>query len=105
MAKIDPQEPCPCGSGKSYADCHQKQVGRAPEIKIRVPLTVIPEPDPGARSVFIFAGEGTTLFQGQQSTISFDCGKCGACLMVGMAVGQVRGIVIRCNGCGSFNDT
>jgi len=105
MPKIHPNEPCPCGSGKLYKECHQAQAGRPPIVSEHVRLPVIPEPDPGTRSVFLREGEGTIFFAGHFSELSLDCGTCQAPLVVGMAPGQVAGIVLRCAACGAFNDT
>jgi hypothetical protein len=105
VAKIAPDEPCPCGSGKPYKDCHQATSQITPVVSEHVPLTVIPEPDPGTRSVFMKLGEGTILFSGRDSQISFDCGQCHAPLIVGLSPGTVSGVVIQCAGCGAFNDT
>jgi len=105
MPKILPDETCPCGSGKLYKDCHQGQVAVAPVVSEHIRLPVIPEPDPGTRSVFERQGEGTVFFAGRFSGLSLDCGTCDAPLVVGMAPGQVVGIVLRCAACGAFNDT
>lgn len=105
MPKIDPDEPCPCGSGKLYRDCHRAQVAKPPTISKHVPLPVVAEPDPGVRSVFKKIGQDTIFFTGHASEISFDCGRCGAPLMVGMARGQVVALVLQCASCGAFNDT
>lgn len=107
MAKIKPNELCPCGSGKEFAACHGPRViyNQPPAISQRVALKVIPEPDPCTRSVFIKTGDGTILFQGHDTSISLDCGKCGAPLIIGLALEQIVNVVVRCNQCGSFNDT
>lgn len=107
MAKIDPNEPCPCGSGKTFGDCHGPRVitNQPVVISQRIPLKVIPEPDPGSRSVFIKNGEGSIIFSGRETEISLDCGQCGASLVVGLKQEQIRSIVLRCNQCGAFNDT
>lgn len=107
MAKIKPNESCPCGSGKEFAMCHGPKVvdNQPPSISQRIALKVIPEPDPDTRSVFIRTGDGTVLFQGYNANISLDCGKCNAPLVVGLAQEQVINIVLKCNQCGIFNDT
>ncbi len=107
MAKIDPDEPCPCSSGRRFADCHGPRVvtNQPPKISETVVLPVVPEPDPGTRAVFIREGEGTVVFQGGTTEIAECCGSCGAPLIVGLEIGQVRGLVLKCNNCGSFNDT
>ncbi len=107
MVAISPDEPCPCESGKLFRDCHGPSVIRpAPKPTTEhVTLTPIPRPPHNTRTVFEYTGAGTTVMQGFQTGISFDCGNCGAPLLHGMAVGQVKGIVIRCHGCGTYNDT
>jgi len=107
VALIDPNEPCPCGSGSTYARCHLPRVREKnpPAITERCRLQVIPEPDPDARSVFTLTGIGTILIQGDACGLSMDCGKCGASLIVGLKREQVQGIVLKCNSCGAFNDT
>lgn len=107
MAKIDPKEPCPCESGKLFGECHGTRVveSRPTTITQRVSLRVIPEPDPQTRAVFIRSGDGTVIFQGQETQTSQDCGACGSPLIVGLRSGQVQGVVLRCNNCGAFNDT
>lgn len=99
MAKIDPTEPCPCGSGKTFGDCHGPRVvtDRPPVISQRVPLKAIPEPDPNSRAVFIKNGEGSIILSGRETQISLDCGQCGASLVVGLRRDQIRNIVLHCN--------
>src|SRR5258708_11961798 len=107
MAQIDLNEPCPCGSGKLYSACHLP-MARAPEplpITERMTLTVMPEPDPGTRAVFVYEGEGTTVFTGFDTGLALDCGECGACLVRGLIRDAVLGLVLRCKNCGSYNDT
>ena len=69
---------------------------------------VIPEPDPGTRSVLDRRGEGTLIFDfnrpGSPQT-DMVCGNCGAPLVHGMAVSQVANLVLRCNRCGKYNET
>lgn len=106
MSRIDPDETCPCGSGIPFRDCHLPRVKRdvPPDLTDHVRLTVIPEPDPESRSVFLRDGDGTVAFQGFEVGLSQDCGNCAACLIAGLPPGRVAGIVIRCNACGSFNE-
>ena len=105
--KIAPQEACPCGSGKLFKDCHGPRVRQPRELKIerRLPLTVIPEPDPNTRSVFQLSGAGTVFIRGTDGVDTLVCGQCGADLAIGIDASQVRGIVFQCNDCKSFNDT
>lgn|GEM_PF-1673236 len=107
MAQIKLDEPCPCGSGKLYRDCHiaslRQQV--TPDITQHLSLSVIPEPDPGSRAVFIYNGAGTVVMRGAEVGLSIDCGKCAAPLIVGVPVQRLQSLVIRCKACGAFNDT
>jgi hypothetical protein len=107
MAKIEPTELYPCGSGAVFGECHGKTVivDTSPPISARITLTVIPEPDPATRTVSVKTGEGTIAFNGTATEKSFDCGSCGASLAVGVREDQVYGAVIKCNQCGAFNDT
>lgn len=107
MAKIRADEPCPCGSGKSFGDCHGPMVAKRvpPAITSHIPLKVIPEPAPNTKAVFEKLGEGTVLMNGFDTGISYDCGSCGKPLMQGLLEGQVRGIVLRCSFCKSYNET
>lgn len=107
MAKIDPDEPCPCGSGKLFKECHgpRVRVDEPPTITEREPLSVIPEPDSDTRAVFILTGEGTVVMSGLATGLARCCGTCGAPLIVGLKREQVQGLVVKCNDCGSFNDT
>ncbi len=107
MAKISPDEPCPCGSGVLFKDCHGPKVRSRvpPEIGERLPLVVIPEPDPNTRAVFEHAGNGTLFFQGFDTNIALVCGTCSAVLAAGIRRDQVRHVVLRCKQCGAFNET
>jgi hypothetical protein len=106
MAKIDPEEPCPCGSGFLFKECHGPRVKKpkVPKITETIALNVIPEPDPNTRSVFIYNGEGTTVFTGYEVGVALICEKCKSNLVVGIPRNNIRNIVIRCNGCGAFNE-
>lgn len=106
MPKISDDEPCPCGSGRLFRDCHGSQIARqegSAHITIHVRLQVVPEPDPGSATVFEKSGEGSTIFQGLETGVSQDCGSCGAPLIVGLSIDQVQNIALKCNACGSFN--
>lgn len=107
MTKIDLNEPCPCGSGETFSNCHGPRVitNRTITISERMPLKVIPEPDPGSRSVFIKTNEGSIIFRGTETTLSLDCGQCGESLVVGLRKDQIRNVALKCNQCGVFNDT
>jgi len=106
MAKIDPNEQCPCGSGNKFKECHGPKVKKpvTPDIKKELKLKVIPEPDPNTRSVFIYNGEGSTAFRGVEVGLALTCGKCNSYLVVGIPRESIKDIVIKCNGCGAFNE-
>jgi DNA-directed RNA polymerase subunit RPC12/RpoP len=104
--KINPEEPCPCGSHARYADCHGHPDRHVvPDVSTTVPLRVIPEPDPETRSVFRKVGDGTILFQGRLSSTAYVCGKCGEPLVVGMPLEELVNLVLGCANCGAFNET
>lgn len=107
MAQIDPAEPCPCGSGKRFADCHGPGVRKpvTPETTKTIRLNVIPEPDPGSRTVFVYDGDGTVVMSGVETGLSMNCGQCNSPLVRGLRRDQIAGIVLRCKACGSFNET
>lgn len=105
MTRILDDEPCPCGSGGLFKECHRQNIdARRPKITSHVALAVIPEPDPNSRSVFEKGGEGTLLIEGRETSISYDCGGCSAPLAVGILVSQIPGIVMRCARCGAYNE-
>lgn len=69
-------------------------------------LAVIEEPVPNTRSVFLYEGTGTVAFQGEASPgLTMVCGKCGAPLVQGVGMDQIRNIVIKCNRCQAYNET
>ena len=107
MARIDPDEPCPCGSRKLFKNCHGPSVrtNTPPEILQRIALPVIAEPDPNTRTVFEKTGEGTILFQGFETSTALVCGTCAAVLVAGLHRDQLTRLVLRCKLCGSFNET
>jgi len=106
MAKIDPDEQCPCGSGKLFKECHGPKVKKqvTPDITKELKLKVIPEPDPDTRSVFIYNGEGTIAFRGFEVGLALTCGQCNSHLVVGVRRENIKNIVIKCNNCGAFNE-
>ena len=90
-------------SGRTYRTVGKNAAGRR---KRTIRMVVIPEPAPGTRSVINYQGEGTVIFRSTAGpTTELVCGKCGAPLVVGMTVDQIRGMVLRCKRCGSFNET
>lgn len=106
MAKIDPNEPCPCESGLLFKDCHEPKIKKPeiPTITEKIMLKVIPEPDPDTRSVFIYKGEGTIVFTGYQVGLALLCGNCKSQLVVGIPRDVIHNVVIRCQGCDAYNE-
>jgi len=108
MVKIADTEPCPCGSGLSFGECHGERIREkaASPVKNRVPLAVIPPPDPGTRAVFEKTAGDSVIFNGMgQGPDALDCGSCGSPLAVCVRREQFQGIVLRCLACGAYNDT
>lgn len=106
MAKIDPNEKCPCGSNLLFGECHGPKVRLCvtPEITEKIFLKVIPEPDPDSRAVFDYRGEGTIIFRGFDTGLAFCCGKCHSHLAVGIQRGSIKNIVLKCKNCGVYNE-
>lgn len=46
---------------------------------------------------------GTILLRKEDSTVSHDCGACGAALLEGCRLDRLPGKVFHCSGCGAFN--
>jgi len=79
--------------------------GRAtPKRPRRLRLAVIPEPEPGTRSVLIYTGEGTVIMNGPGNLV-MECGNCGVPLVKGVKTNQLRNLVFKCPNCGAFNET
>jgi hypothetical protein len=72
--------------------------------KRHIKLMVIPEPEPDTRSVFMYVGDGTVAMKGPGNVV-MECGKCGAPLVEGVPVSQIRNIVFFCQSCGAHNET
>lgn len=66
-------------------------------------MKVIPEPKAGTRSVLLPTPAKTPVLRGS-GDVSHACGGCEARLIENISAGQLRGIVIRCPECGTFND-
>lgn len=106
MTRIRDEEPCPCGSGRTFGDCHAVVIRERANVtpKNRMALNVIPRPDPDTRSVFEKAGGDSVFFVGTGED-QLDCGGCGAPLAVAVSRDQFHGLVLRCVECGAYNDT
>ncbi|WP_410017216.1 SEC-C metal-binding domain-containing protein [Pseudomonas sp. 14P_5.3_Bac1] len=107
MAKIDQDEPCPCGSGQLFKDCHSRNVKRpaAPPIDKIISLKIIPEPDPNTRSIFCRDGDSTVIFEGFLEGTALICGNCSKNLVIGLPKESVQNLVLHCNNCQAFNET
>jgi hypothetical protein len=69
-------------------------------------LLVIPEPEEGTRSVLVYEGEGTVVMRNpERETPVHICGSCEAPLLVGVGLAQLQNLVLRCKGCGAYNET
>jgi hypothetical protein len=90
-------------SGRTYRTMGKKAQTRRTRI---IRLHVIPEPKKGTRSVLLYSGEGTQMITTPNGPgIKLVCGKCDAPLAGGVPVSKIQGMVLRCNKCGSFNET
>lgn len=67
-------------------------------------MVVIPEPEPGTRSVLLLEGAGTIVMSGEGPPTTLVCGNCMAPLARGIRVDQIRNVVLRCNRCKRFNE-
>jgi hypothetical protein len=69
-------------------------------------LHVIPEPAEGTRSVMIKTEGDSLVFQGSEApAVVMVCGDCGAHLIKGVPVSRISNLVLKCRGCGAFNET
>lgn len=109
MRQIRPDEPCPCRSGATYAECHMlRRLATSPDaIKRRIRLQVIAEPDPETRSLFEKPPDASdsVFFTGSQTTDAYVCGGCDTPLIIGLQLAQFRNLVLRCSQCGKHNET
>jgi hypothetical protein len=80
--------------------------GKPTPEKHHIKLHVIPEPAEGTRTVLVYAGEGTVMIRSEAApNVLMNCGSCGVRLVQGVVVSQLSGIVLKCNGCGAYNET
>lgn len=107
MGKIHPQEQCPCESGRLFKDCHGPKVRKflTPEITEFYKLVVIPKPAHNTASIFEYTGKGTVVFRGNEVGLALICGNCLSHLTEGIPRQNIQNIVLRCNGCGEYNET
>jgi len=70
---------------------------------IKIPLKIIPEPEPETRTVLILKGL-SPAFRGQ-GNVDLTCGNCGQVLVEGAGSGfTISNVVIKCPKCGYFNE-
>lgn len=75
--------------------------------RIKLPLKVIPEPEPNTRSVLTRTNLDPFLVVKGEGAGNTDlvCGRCSQILVVGLGTGLViSNIVIKCPKCESFNE-
>lgn len=65
-------------------------------------MKVIPEPAPDTRSVLVPTFKGPAM-KGN-GALSYTCGSCDTTLFRNMDYKAVQGLVVKCGGCGSFNE-
>lgn len=69
-------------------------------------MVPVPKPDEGKTTVLVHKGPGTILMSNPNGPdIVMVCGHCGAPLIVGARVDQIRGIVFHCAKCQQYNET
>ena len=79
---------------------------KGPRRRRGVRLTVIPKPDASERAILEYEGPGTVVLNGDSpEEPPMVCGACGATLVIGRRPDQFDSVVLRCNGCGAYNDT
>jgi len=102
MVRIRDEEPCPCGSGKTFEECHGKKIRERQSRMNHIRLSVIPEPDPGSCTILhFFTGPATG-----DGADALDCGACGTMLMMGVTHDMVKGnLTVRCLHCFAVNRT
>jgi predicted RNA-binding Zn-ribbon protein involved in translation (DUF1610 family) len=80
--------------------------GKSTPKKIHIKLHVIPESaEEGARSVLIKTTPGLLIRAKDAPNVVMDCGACGERLIQGCRSNQVANMVLKCSGCGAFNET
>lgn len=96
--RLKASDACPCGSGKTTAECHR--------INTLLPLRVVEEPADGTT---LLPASGVVAFVRPAElpgpSVAMCCGSCWSPLAVGAGFNQIKNIVIRCPGCGVFNQS
>lgn len=67
-------------------------------------MRTIPDPE-FTRSTIQREGEGSVVFRGPQIGLVYVCGSCGAPVLDGVPGSHVVDLILRCNGCGAFNES
>ncbi len=65
-------------------------------------MRVIPEPPSMTRTILVPDFQGPAVVS--EGPLDYICGTCALVLLKGVAVGMVQKVVIRCGGCGTFNE-
>ena len=106
MAKIEDGDLCPCGSARQYRDCHAqfRLSAVSPSPKFKIQCTVVPEPAPNSRSVFVKTDGDTVFFQGVSDEAWLHCGRCDSPLATGVEKASIKDIVMKCRKCEAFNE-
>src|SRR6266542_1559449 len=104
MVKIADSEICPCGSGKTFGECHGERIrqARLQPSENRIVLELIAPPDPNTRSVFEKTGEGAIFLDGLDGPDELVCGNCRALLAVHVIRDSIHRVVFRCKDCGAY---
>lgn len=69
-------------------------------------LRTVPAPREGACTVAVPApSAGTVIRRGDETDLCFDCGGCGAALLVGVGEGCYPNQLLQCGACGAFNES
>lgn len=72
---------------------------------MKIPLELIPEPEPGSREVMHQHGADPIVLHGGEPGHDYVCSSCGVTLLQGIQEHLVQHVVIQCGACGAFNDT
>jgi hypothetical protein len=81
------------------------KTGGHPDRRRRKELRVIPEPQDAARPIVAPADAAAlNVIGGFDGAPDFVCGSCGRVLTRGARRAEIVRFVLRCGGCGAFND-
>ena len=68
----------------------------------RIKMKVIPEPAPNTRSVLMPEFKGAVMTS--KGSLDYYCGNCDITLFRRIDYKQVQNLVVKCGGCGAFNE-